>query len=615
MIRRKYLYRLIAMIILTLMVPMTIFLNFFWRRAFEGMEQANEVYYESVLESYISLCDNKLRELEKFVVSFSVDSKEPSSLFYKGAEEISDDPYQYYMIANELIKNYSISNVSSWGIYFYDTGKIMKPGTVMSYEQYLQGYLDKDGENERLLEFWDEESYSMSKMLFSTYKDSRTQDNVLLVGICTRVGKYNDRALMFFALTPENISDSLIIMREPGVACYLMEKEGKVLLTGWGADTDVHAEAILSGEEYREIAGMKQKLLYQKNSDFSSISVAIYITGEAQQSHIIMYVHGMRKILLFMVFALFVMSICAIYISYKPIYELVNELDYTSGSEFDVIRGVLDKRRTKIMEQEMMIMDLLLNNLVCGVHVSEKEISNLGIDQSLKYYCVFLLKGYVLLSGEVEKLTEEIYKKQHARLFVTDWEEGEDSIFIVFSKSDQKKEVKEVLTQWIKECFIEEYDLYEGNTVEKLDDIQSSLCSCLEQVKNKEDADKKEDEDKKTEEEKKEPRRGKHAELKEEILAYLEENYRDANLSQTEVADLFGISNYTLSRLFKNKVGVGFAEYLVAKRIEYASELLLTSAYSVSEIAAMAGFSSINHFSKTFKLYMGVSATVYRNQE
>jgi len=102
---------------------------------------------------------------------------------------------------------------------------------------------------------------------------------------------------------------------------------------------------------------------------------------------------------------------------------------------------------------------------------------------------------------------------------------------------------------------------------------------------------------------------------KDEILAYLECNFRDANLSQTEVADLFGISNYTLSRLFKNKVGIGFSEYLSAKRIECASTLLLTTEYSVSEVAAMSGFSSINYFSKTFKAYVGVTPNQYRNQK
>lgn len=608
-LKRKYLYRLVAMVILALMVPATIFLNIFWKSSFEGMEQANEVYYESMLDSYISIFDNKLRQLENFAATLSADSRESANVLYQGAEEISNNPYQLYMVTTELRKNYAISDVTDWGIYFYDTEKIIRQGTASSYEQYLHNYLDENVEGMQFAEFFSEENYGMSKMIFGSIVNYVSHDDSLLVGICTRMGKDRDKALVFFELSPDNISDSLVIMKEQGIAYYLIDEEDEKSLIGWGDEPENHVEAVLSGEENREMAGMKQKVLYQKTSDFSKLSVAIYITGDSLQSHIITYAFDMRKILLAMIFLLLLISVCAVYISYRPIYELVNELGYTGGSELETIRSTLDNKSAKITEQEMLIMDLLLNHLIYGVHVSQKRIDSLGIDQSMKYYCVFLLKGYVLLSGEMEKLSEEIDRKLQARLFMTDWQEGKDSIFIVFLKSDQKNEVHEILTNWMKECFIEKYDLYAGKTVERLDDIQISLRSCCEQIKKDEDA------DKKVKEDKKEALKTKHEELKDEILTYLELNYRDANLSQTEVADLFGISNYTLSRLFKNKVGVGFTEYLVAKRIEHASELLLTSSHSVSEVSAMAGFSSINHFSKTFKIYTGVSPTVYRNQK
>ena len=59
---------------------------------------------------------------------------------------------------------------------------------------------------------------------------------------------------------------------------------------------------------------------------------------------------------------------------------------------------------------------------------------------------------------------------------------------------------------------------------------------------------------------------------------------------------------------------MGFAEYLTAKRLECAKELLLTTSYSVKEVAAMAGFASENYFSRTFKLYEGVSPSAFRKK-
>ena len=404
--KRKYLYRLVAMIILVLMVPAAIFLNFLWIRSFEGMEQANEVYYERMLDSYIALYDNKLRELDNFAASLSVDSKVATSVLYPGAEEISYNPYQLYLVTTSLLKNYTIGDVSEWGIYFYDTEKIIRRGTALSYEQYVYGYTNENLQETQLSDFFSVENYSVSKMIFSTMVDSITKENVLMVGICTKIGKNNDKALVFFELSPADISDSLVIMRESGMACYLMDEAEEKVLIGWGDDIETHVEAVLSGEETNKIAGMTQKVLYQETSDFSKLSVAIYITGDSLQSHIIAYAYEMRKILLVMILMLLLISVCVIYISYKPVYELTNDLEFTGGSEFDAIRGTLDNKRVKITEQEMLIMDLLLNHLIYGVHVSEKRISSLGIDPSMKYYCVFLLKDYVLLSGEVQMLTE-----------------------------------------------------------------------------------------------------------------------------------------------------------------------------------------------------------------
>ena len=68
----------------------------------------------------------------------------------------------------------------------------------------------------------------------------------------------------------------------------------------------------------------------------------------------------------------------------------MRKLDYLEGDEFNLIRRVLDDSHSKIKEQEMLIMDLLINHLVYGMHVSDERIERLGVDASMKYYCVFV---------------------------------------------------------------------------------------------------------------------------------------------------------------------------------------------------------------------------------
>lgn len=78
------------------------------------------------------------------------------------------------------------------------------------------------------------------------------------------------------------------------------------------------------------------------------------------------------------------------------------------------------------------------------------------------------------------------------------------------------------------------------------------------------------------------------------------------------MADAFQISSYTLSRMFKSQVGIGFTEYVNAKRLDYAKELLLTTSYSIREISILSGFGNDNYFSRIFKASTGVSPTRFR---
>ena len=107
-------------------------------------------------------------------------------------------------------------------------------------------------------------------------------------------------------------------------------------------------------------------------------------------------------------------------------------------------------------------------------------------------------------------------------------------------------------------------------------------------------------------------REKKRIKLKEEILAYVDEHYLDANLSQVSVAECFNISIYTISRFFRNDVGIGFSAYVNAKRVEYAKMLLLSTDENVHDVALKSGFDNNNNFFKVFKANTGISPTTFR---
>lgn len=93
-------------------------------------------------------------------------------------------------------------------------------------------------------------------------------------------------------------------------------------------------------------------------------------------------------------------------------------------------------------------------------------------------------------------------------------------------------------------------------------------------------------------------------------------HYVDKNLCEfpgiEDVAKALGYSRSYISHMFKEEMGVTLQEYLCRKKIEATLELLLNQKYTVTQIAMMLNYSSIQAFSKAFRRIMGCSPTEYQ---
>lgn len=97
-------------------------------------------------------------------------------------------------------------------------------------------------------------------------------------------------------------------------------------------------------------------------------------------------------------------------------------------------------------------------------------------------------------------------------------------------------------------------------------------------------------------------------------IKHIENNISNSELTNTELAELIGLSEVYFRRLFKKSFGISPKQYLQQKRIAKAKEMLEIGSYSVSEISQECGYSTINHFSRTFKEKTGYSPNEYRDR-
>ncbi len=101
----------------------------------------------------------------------------------------------------------------------------------------------------------------------------------------------------------------------------------------------------------------------------------------------------------------------------------------------------------------------------------------------------------------------------------------------------------------------------------------------------------------------------------EKVKEFVNQNYKDPELSLSSAAEFACVSTGYLSGLFKKEAGTNFVKYLTDVRMEKSMELLRTTDMKTYEIAYETGFANPHYFSVSFKKYTGMSPSDFRLKE
>lgn len=103
-----------------------------------------------------------------------------------------------------------------------------------------------------------------------------------------------------------------------------------------------------------------------------------------------------------------------------------------------------------------------------------------------------------------------------------------------------------------------------------------------------------------------------HRAMINELKAYIQENYKNPDLSLKHLSDRFQISGKYASYLFKEEFNINFVDFLVQLRMERAEELLAETDELVQSIALRVGYANSITFGRVFKRVVGVTPGDYR---
>ena len=97
-------------------------------------------------------------------------------------------------------------------------------------------------------------------------------------------------------------------------------------------------------------------------------------------------------------------------------------------------------------------------------------------------------------------------------------------------------------------------------------------------------------------------------------LDYIAHNYYK-DVSNDDLAALCDMSTVYFRKLFTDIMGSSPVNYIHKIRMEKAKEMLGIENTKISDIAMTVGYSSVYHFSKMFKKYVGVSPSSYNGKK
>lgn len=100
--------------------------------------------------------------------------------------------------------------------------------------------------------------------------------------------------------------------------------------------------------------------------------------------------------------------------------------------------------------------------------------------------------------------------------------------------------------------------------------------------------------------------------ITQKAIKYIEEHYKNQELSVDIICSILNVSPAYFSTIFKKETGLGFVNYLTKIRMEQALRLLNTTSEKAYMIAGEVGYAEPNYFSYVFKKTYGISPSKYR---
>ena len=610
-VNHRYLSRFLLAVVLLLIMPLSIYLYFLLTHSYHELEKKNLQSYQKIIDVFASYMQNELSAMRNQAAAFSVRSRSEQASI-PAVAAMNSNPYYYTYITDAIKSQHSFSDYNLL-LYYKNIDSVFSMQYRYSRSEYI---LLKSNGNAAIAEafgkFLDGEEQGAWRFM-STFPLEPLHNATFYIGIPIKVGVDYQEAMLIYMLAYNSINANMFSTQSvSGLNLMLFDEREDLLYTNMAYDDGlVAASGIfqrLDGHEpfrtffyqnhmYSVFRGESSMLPFQcialmENSGIEADTHAFYVFT--------------RNLTLCMLAMLMLFVGIIIYNNYIPILQLLHRVAGQSNSkrsELETIEGEFLRMRDEIKEQNQLVIDSLISNLLYGAVVPKKLFEKTLFYEHSGDFCVFTVNEIRFDAIGRARLLERIKHTCGVDGYITDMLYEDFTVLICLLSDIAPEEISRQISVFIEDTLgIRNAGVYAGATVHGLNNIQHSYRTCLSAMNphltpldnaGERDLIRKQ--------------------LSEEVVRYIGDNLSSPLLSQTIVADHFSISTYSLSRLFREQIGIGFSEYVTGRRLDHAKRLLITTSMKISEVSQTVGIADAKYFSRIFKANLGITPNEFRH--
>ena len=606
--RHSYLLRLFISIFALLCIPVAALGFFLTRRSYDRL------YEERIsdLTAAAGHVESRWKDLEEDLIAMSyrlrMDLWKSSTL---SRDYIESHPYHRYE-AKEMLEGYLARTTAvRLGLHYIGSDYVITSGSCYTMQQFV----DIGGSETLLTAGGSRSTFSAAGADRGVWTVART------VGIGTVTGNEKN-AVLFWDFDTTSLTRGLGIT-DAAYEAAILSPSGELLWTTADFPVRLLAEAdvaaFLEGDgnaELIEAGGSRTVWARARNEDCLFL---LEMPEDGLMAGFSRLYTALNRTLLMFALGIALLASATVLVNYHPVHTLVSSLpqdiqnESSASGEMEQIRVTFEQLREnnarvqeENAERQHLFEEQIARTLLQGADIEPKLLERLGVRASHWQTAIWPLpENFTPAEDDLLRLQLRRQLEPLSGVILLQMPGERVLSCVLYSDSPLPEEafLQKQLSDAIQTLLHRSLPLVLGKATDDISQLGAEFqdaCSLLNRTR--------------AEEEKPQEESLERDILRAQLIAYTDEHFSEVSLTLTELAMAFQMPAYKASRTFKELIGIGFKEYVAAKKLEYARDLLLSTDLSVGEIAETCGYASASYFISRFKLAYGTSPASIRTK-